>query len=162
MEIKKRHQRELDDFREAIEKGTLQRERFHPSTGVLEMQKKADILGQSGCYKEAKKLRKKVKLAVAIEQDKFLQESRRQLFGKSNKMLERHQRELENLQKKHQSQRETLIVQRKNEFDVVEQRFVNVWNEMEAKFKKELISMEKHSAVKKMNIKARNRMPVVL
>jgi hypothetical protein len=67
----------LDDFREAIEKGTLQRERFHPSTGVLEMQKKADILGQSGCYKEAKKLRKKVKLAVAIEQDKFLQESRR-------------------------------------------------------------------------------------
>ncbi len=94
MEIKKRHQRELDDFREAIEKGTLQRERFHPSTGVLEMQKKADILGQSGCYKEAKKLRKKVKLAVAIEQDKFLQESRRQLFGKSNKMLERHQREL--------------------------------------------------------------------
>jgi hypothetical protein len=77
-------------------------------------------------------------------------------------MLERHQRELENLQKKHQSQRETLIVQRKNEFEVVEQRFVNVWNEMEAKFKKELISMEKHSAVKKMNIKARNRMPVVL
>ena len=117
----------------------MQRERFHPSTGVLEMQKKADVLGQSGCYKDSKKLRKKVKLAIAIEQDKFLQESRRQLFGKSNKMLERHQRELENLQKKHQSQRETLIVQRKSEFEVVEQRFVNVWNEMEAKFKKELI-----------------------
>lgn len=84
-------------------------------------------------------MRKKVKLAITIEQERFLQESRRQLFGKSNKMLERHQRELENLQKKHQAQRETLIVQRKNEFEVVEQRFVNVWNDMEAKFKKELI-----------------------
>jgi hypothetical protein len=33
---------------------------------------------------------------------------------------------------------------------------------MEAKFKKEIISMEKHSAVKKMSLKARNRMPVLL
>jgi len=53
-------------------------------------------------------------------------------------------------------------VQRKKEFEVVELRFINVWNEMETKFKKELIHMEKFSAVKKMSIRARNRQPTVL
>lgn len=31
MEVKKRHQQELDEFREGIEKGTANRDRFHPS-----------------------------------------------------------------------------------------------------------------------------------
>ena len=37
-------------------------------------------------------------------------------------------------------------------------RFVNVWNEMTGKFKKELNDMEKHSSVRKMTLKAKNRM----
>ena len=45
---------------------------------------------------------------------------------------------------------------------MVEQRFINVWNDIEARFKKELIAIEKFSAVKKMNIQARNRLPSVL
>ena len=37
-------------------------------------------------------------------------------------------------------------------------RYVNVWNEMAGRFKRELNEMEKHSAVKKMSLKAKNRM----
>lgn len=37
-------------------------------------------------------------------------------------------------------------------------RYVNVWNEMAGRFKKELNEMEKHSAVKKMSLRAKNRM----
>ena len=65
------------------------------------MQKKAEALGGSGFYKEAKELRKKVKLAMNIEQERHLQETRRFLFAKSNKMIERHTKELEVVQKRH-------------------------------------------------------------
>ena len=37
-------------------------------------------------------------------------------------------------------------------------RYVNVWNEMAGRFKRELNEQEKHSAVKKMSLKAKNRM----
>ena len=60
---------------------------------------------------------------------------------------------MKNLLKKHSSQRRGLITQKKREFDVIERRFVNVWQEMEAKFRKDLAELEKHDAVKKMNIK---------
>jgi hypothetical protein len=36
------------------------------------MQKKAEILGNAGCYKEAKSLRKKVKFVMAIEQERHM------------------------------------------------------------------------------------------
>ena len=43
---------------------------------------------------------------------------------------------------------------------MIELRFINVWNEMASKFKRELNDMEKHSAVKKMSLKAKNRLPI--
>jgi len=39
-------------------------------------------------------------------------------------------------------------------------RFINVWNEMAGKFKREVNEMDKHSAVKKMQLKAKNRLPI--
>jgi len=36
---------------------------------------------------------------------------------------------------------------------VVERRFVNVWNELESKFRKELQALDKMDTVKKMKIK---------
>ena len=77
------------------------KERIHYSTGVLEMQRKAEALSSSGCYKEAKILKKKIKQAQSVEKEKYNSESRHKLFSKSNKMIERHQRELTNLQRKH-------------------------------------------------------------
>ena len=53
-----------------------------------------------------------------------------------------------------------MLLARKKEFEGIELRFVNVWNEMASRFKKELNDMEKHSAVKKMTLKAKNRLPV--
>ena len=36
---------------------------------------------------------------------------------------------------------------------MIEKRFVNVWNEMESKFKKDLQALDKVDAVKKMKLK---------
>ena len=63
------------------------------------------------------------------------------------------------MQFKHSSQRQSLLNARKKEFEVIELRFVNVWNEMASKFKKELFEINKHSAVKKMGLKAKSRLP---
>ena len=109
MELKRRQESEINDFRQAIESGTIQKERIHYSTAILEMQKKAEYLGQTGFYKEAKLLRRKVKDAQCIEQEKYNVESRKKLFQTSNTILSRHKKELKNLQKKHQSQRESLL-----------------------------------------------------
>lgn len=40
-------------------------------------------------------------------------------------------------------------------------RFVNVWNEMDAKYRKKLIDMDRYSVVKKMQMKAKNRLPAI-
>ena len=57
------------------------------------------------------------------------------------------------IKKKHATQREELETQRKREFEIIERRFVNVWNEMEGKFRKELQKLEKQSPVKKMQMR---------
>ena len=58
-----------------------------------------------------------------------------------------------NLKKKHQSQRKGLAIQKQKEFDIIEKRFVNVWNELESKFKKDMLTLEKHDSVKKMKMR---------
>lgn len=55
--------------------------------------------------------------------------------------------------KKHDSQRTNLEKQRMKEFEIIERRYNNVWNEMEGKFKKEVQQLERDSHVKKMNLK---------
>ena len=54
------------------------------------------------------------------------------------------------LRKKHESQREILYKQRQKEFTIIEMRYVNVRNEIEAKFRKDLILLDRYSSVKKM------------
>jgi len=49
------------------------------------------------------------------------------------------------------------LKQRKKEFEQIEMRFINVHKEMETKFKKEMINLEKNSAVKKMRIRSQHR-----
>ena len=51
--------------------------------------------------------------------------------------MQKQKKELESLQKKHKSQRDTLEMQRKKEFEIIERRFVNIWNEMGAKYRKD-------------------------
>lgn len=52
-------------------------------------------------------------------------------------------------------------LQRKREFEIIEKRYVNVWKEMEAKFRKDLIRLEKESPAKKMLIKENLIKPVI-
>ena len=160
MELKKKHQKELDDFRLSIENGTIQCPRLHFSAHIIEMQKRADYLSQAGMYKDAKQLKKQMKAGMAIEREKFNQDSRQKLFKKSEEIIKRHKKEMIAVQTKHQSQRQALLAARKKEFEVIEMRFVNVWNEMASRFKKEVNDMEKHSSVKKMTLKAKTRMPI--
>jgi len=76
MEVKKRHQSELDDFRISIENGSVQTARLHFSAAIIEMEKRASYLGQCGFYKDAKVLKKQIKTAKAFEREKFNQDSR--------------------------------------------------------------------------------------
>lgn len=105
-------------------------------------------------------VKKQIKAAKQIERERFNMDSRQKLFKRSEDLIKRHKKEMDALQTKHSSHRQSLLVRRKQEFEVIEMRFVNVWNEMASRFKKELNDMEKHSAVKKMTLKAKNRMPV--
>jgi len=69
IELKKRHQNELEMFREQIEKEQDQAV-VHYSGEILNLKKKAEVLGLQGFYKEAKALKKKVKSLVEQEREK--------------------------------------------------------------------------------------------
>ena len=159
MELKKRQQTELDTFREKVENGSISKMKLHFSSKVIEMEKRVEYLCQTGFYKEAKALKKQIKVLKLGEKEKFNVQCRSKLLKMSDLLISRHKKELKNLEKKHNSQRESLLAQRKKEFDIIEMRFWNVWNEMTGKFRKEFIELEKNSAVRKMLIKAKNRMP---
>lgn len=58
-----------------------------------------------------------------------------------------------NIQKKHASQRKGLRIQKEKEFEIIEKRFVNVWNELEHKFRKEMLELDKLDSVKKMKMR---------
>jgi hypothetical protein len=60
IELKKRHQNELDMFREAVEREQSEAI-VHYSGEILNMRKKAEVLGTQGYYKEAKAIKRKVK-----------------------------------------------------------------------------------------------------
>lgn len=60
IELKKRHQNELDMFREAVEREQSE-QIVHYSGEILNLRKKSEVLGTQGYYKEAKALKKKVK-----------------------------------------------------------------------------------------------------
>ena len=111
-------------------------------------------------YKDAKQLKKQLKVVMQVEREKFNQDSRQKLFKRSEEIIKRHKKEMVAVQTKHQSQRQSLLTARRKEFEVIEMRFVNVWNEMASRFKRELNDMEKHSSVKKMTLKAKSRMPI--
>ena len=64
-------------------------------------------------------------------------------MNKSHLLIEQHKKEMTNLKKKHASQRKGLMTQKEKEFDIIEKRFVNVWNELESKFRKEMLNLEK-------------------
>lgn len=83
LELKRRHQNELDEFLAAIENGTAMKQKIHFSNAILDMQKKTDYLSAQGCYKEAKELKKKCKKAKLAEQAKFMEETNSKLHNKS-------------------------------------------------------------------------------
>ncbi len=87
--------------------------------------------------------------------------ARAKLLSRSQALISRHEREVKGIKKKHQTQRDDLLKQREREFDIIEHRFRNVWNEMDTKYRKELIAMDRFSVVKKMQMKAKNRLPAV-
>lgn len=44
-------------------------------------------------------------------------------------------------------------IQKEKEFDIIEKRFVNVWNELESKFRKDMLALDKLDTVKKMKMR---------
>jgi hypothetical protein len=45
------------------------------------------------------------------------------------------------------------MLQKEKEFDIIEKRFVNVWNDLESKFRKKMQDLEKLDSVKKMKMR---------
>jgi hypothetical protein len=136
IELKKRHQNELEQFREAVERE--QNEAIiHYSGEILNMKKKSEVLGTQGYYKEAKALKRKMKELESVEREKHEQASKEKFINRSQLLLTKQTKEMLSLKKKHASQREELDQQRRKEFEIIERRFINVWTDMEARFRKD-------------------------
>lgn len=73
------------------------------STEVLDLKRKLDVLGSQGAYKDAKILKKKMKAVQKVERAKQLHSSKEKLLIKSDLLIQQHQKEMANLQKKHSS-----------------------------------------------------------
>jgi predicted nucleic acid-binding Zn-ribbon protein len=58
MELKKRQQQELDDFRTQIEQDQAAITRVHYSNQILDLQKRIQHLSSQGLYTEAKSLKR--------------------------------------------------------------------------------------------------------
>lgn len=152
IELKKRHQNELDMFREAVEREQSE-QIVHYSGEILNLRKKSEVLGTQGYYKEAKTLKKKVKELISAEKEKHDNSSKEKFVNRSQLLLQKQTKEMLGLKKKHASQREELDQQRRREFEIIERRFINVWTEMETKFRKEGQKLDRDSTVKKMQLR---------
>lgn len=126
----------MEIFREQIEK-EQDAAVVHYSGEILNLKKKAEVLGLQGQYKEAKSLKKKVKLLIEQEREKHDLLTKEKFINRSQLLITKQAKEYQSLKKKHWAQREELDAQRKREFEIIERRFVNVWGEMEARFRKE-------------------------
>ena len=76
MELKKRQQLELDEFRQSIEQGANQITRVHYSNYVLDLEKRMQHLSASGQYRDAKVLKKKIKIIKSDEKAKAMEVAR--------------------------------------------------------------------------------------
>lgn len=70
LELKKKHQNELEEFKCRFESEGAGA-KVHYSSEILNMQKKSELLGQQGFYKEAKKLKSKVRFQKSMEREKY-------------------------------------------------------------------------------------------
>jgi hydroxymethylpyrimidine/phosphomethylpyrimidine kinase len=100
IELKKRHSNELEQFREQIER-EHENAIVHYSGEILNLKKKSEVLGSQGFYKEAKQLKKKVKQLVGDEKEKHQQASKEKFINRSQLLVNKHQKELASIKKKH-------------------------------------------------------------
>jgi hypothetical protein len=61
------------------------------------------VLGMQGYYKEAKKLKKKVKLLEESEREKHDLQEKEKFINRSQLLVAKHQKELATIKKKHAS-----------------------------------------------------------
>ena len=107
IELKKRHQNELEMFKEAIER-EHETAIIHFSGEILNLKKKSEVLGMQGFYKEAKQVKRKVKELAEEEREKHQFASKEKFLNRSSLLVTKHQKEMKSLKKKHASQREEL------------------------------------------------------
>ena len=82
-------------------------------------------------------MKRKMKELESVEREKHEQVSKEKFINRSQLLLTKQTKEMLSLKKKHASQREELDQQRRKEFEIIERRFVNVWTEMEGRFRKD-------------------------
>ncbi len=105
IEMKKRHQNELEAFRDSIEKDQVflaavgnrditsagsASNKVHYSGEILNLQKKSEILGLQGFYQEAKKIKRKIKELKIIEKEKHELVNKGKYLSKSQLLVQKH------------------------------------------------------------------------
>ena len=80
------------------------------SSEVLDLQRRMEVLGNQGAYKEAKKIKKALKDVQKVEKSKSVFQSKEKLLSKSKMLIDQHEKELSNLLKKHSAQRKGLVI----------------------------------------------------
>lgn len=76
MELKKRQQLELDEFRQNIEAGAAKITRVHWSNQVLDLEKRLKHLSSCGQYRDAKTLKKQLKQLKTDEKERAMEGAR--------------------------------------------------------------------------------------
>jgi len=100
IELKKRHQNELEQFREQIEK-EQDVAVVHYSGEILNLKKKAEVLGLQGFYKEAKALKKRVRALEGNEKGKHEVTIKEKFVNRSQLLVAKQAKEYQSLKKKH-------------------------------------------------------------
>lgn len=86
LELKKRQQNEVEMFRQQVEL-EQKSQKVHYSSEVLNLKRRAEVLGNQGAYKDAKILKRKIKETQRAVQAKQENQSKEKLMMKSNLLI---------------------------------------------------------------------------
>lgn len=153
LEAKKRHQNEIEEFKESTK--TDPAYKYHPSPHLLNLERQKEAL-KSSFIKEAfsvakltqgnkispnlqelKKL-KKIKNLKKTEKAKHNKEMSKKVNKKIRVLQDQHKKEIEALKYKKNILRENLKIEMAKELDVIKKRYTNMKKEIDNNYKKQM------------------------
>lgn len=147
IEVKERHKRELDELRDRHQR-EAEKIKMHPPSDILDLKKRIENLSAAGEYSQAKKLRVQLNHLEKEWQEKTLLKLEEKWSGQFEKIVEKQEKELNNLRERLRKQRELKKQQWESDIERLKKRYINV--------KRELINqhkIERQKLTKEFNVK---------